>query len=273
MEEKKISINNLELNYKIAGEDQRILNSKGIKVLPSETRQVLILHGWGGSSDSWAKVTDILANNGFKVVCPDFPGFGKSKTPFSPWDLNDYTAWVDEFIKFLNLEKFILIGHSFGGRVAIKFSVKYPEKISKLILVAAGGAESIETSNELEKKVLKNFSSFMKKFSFLPGYDFLRKIFYRFIIKKTDYLKVEGILKEIFKKVIKENLIPYLTEIKPKTLIVWGKKDDIFPLREGILMKEMIPDSKIEILENIKHNPHAEAPEKLTEILIDFLRS
>ncbi len=65
MEEKELLINNLRANYKIAGQGPAIL----------------ILHGWGGSSDSWLKVQEILANQGYRVVGPDFAGFGKSKSP------------------------------------------------------------------------------------------------------------------------------------------------------------------------------------------------
>ncbi|GAI38906.1 unnamed protein product [marine sediment metagenome] len=67
--EKTLSINNLKVNYKIAGSGPVIL----------------VLHGWGSSSDSWVDVMEILSGRGYKVICPDFPGFGKSQPPIQPW--------------------------------------------------------------------------------------------------------------------------------------------------------------------------------------------
>ncbi|MEA3292985.1 MAG: alpha/beta hydrolase, partial [Patescibacteria group bacterium] len=115
MEEKKIFINGLKINYKIAGEGQLIL----------------ILHGWGGSSDSWVEVIKILSNQGYKIICPDLPGFGKTQKPNYSWELGDYRNFVKKFIENLNLEKFYLLGHSFGGAIAVKFSSIFPEKTEK----------------------------------------------------------------------------------------------------------------------------------------------
>ena len=81
MTEKKLLINDLEANYKISGEGQL----------------VLILHGWGGSSVSWLLVQKILTEKGFKVIIPDFPGFGKSTTPQKPWTVDDYVRWFKDF--------------------------------------------------------------------------------------------------------------------------------------------------------------------------------
>ena len=234
-------------------------------------KTLLILHGWGSCAKNWSRVKELLENQGYKIYLPDLPGFGQNSSLLKPWSLDDYVEWVKEYSEKQNLSQFFLLGHSFGGRVAIKFAIKYPKKLLGLILVSAGGAESSETLKNLEKRVLKSFSSLMKKFCFLPGYQFFRKFFYKFVIRKTDYLKAKGTLKETFKKVIQENLIPYLNEIKTDTLIIWGKKDKLLPVREGILMHRKIANSKIEILENIHHNPHLEEPEILVQKILNSI--
>ena len=208
---------------------------------------------------------------GYRVFVPDLPGFGESPPPPRPWSIDDYVKWVREYCGKNHLPRFFLLGHSFGGRVAIKFAVAHPESILGLILVSAGGAEASETLANLKKKVLRGISPVVKKFSFLPGYSFFRKGFYRLILRKTDYLEARGVMKETFRKVIAESLIPYLPQIKNKTLIIWGRKDRLLPLREGILMKERIPNAEIKILENINHNPQTEAPELLVEKILENL--
>jgi pimeloyl-ACP methyl ester carboxylesterase len=256
MEEKKISINGLESNYKIAGEGPA----------------VLILHGWGGSSDSWIKVIEILTKQGFKVICPDFPGFGKSKTPLSPWSLENYTDWINEFTKFLNLDKFFLIAHSFGGRIAIKFTVKYPEEIKSLILCASAG---IKPTPGLKTRIIFRLAR-VGNAVFTPKHltrfkDGARNFFYIFLRHK-DYVKANGTMKETIKKVLEEDLLSDLEKIKIKTLLIWGGNDKLVPLKYANIFKEKIENSELEILPKIGHSPHLEVPEKLSYIIINFLR-
>jgi pimeloyl-ACP methyl ester carboxylesterase len=178
--EEEIIINGLRINYKIAGEGPAIL----------------VLHGWGGSSDSWVEVQQILANRGYQVIVPDFPGFGKSLTPLRPWDLTDYTNWLMDFINYQKLEKFYLLAHSFGGRIAIKFAIRYPEKIKSLILCDSAG---IRPKPGLKTKIIFWLAKIGNAI-FAPKHlirlkDAARNLFYVFLRNK-DYVKANGTMKE-----------------------------------------------------------------------------
>ncbi|OQX00667.1 hypothetical protein BWK69_00980 [Candidatus Parcubacteria bacterium A4] len=228
---------------------------------------LIILHGWQSSKEKWGKVKDLLEKEGMRVIIPDLPGFKKETELSKAWNLDDYVEWFNIFSK--EYPPFFLLGHSFGGRMAIKFSEKYPNTISGLILVSAGGAEQ---RKNFKKSVLFFLASIFKHLSFLPGYSFLRKLFYKFIVRKTDYLAVKGFLKETFKNVIKEDLKPLLGKIKTETLIVWGDKDNYLSVQNGFLMKEKISNSELKIFQKMGHNLHTEIPEKLTEIIIKFIK-
>jgi len=224
---------------------------------------LIILHGWQSSKERWIRVKENLEREGIKVIVPDLPGF-KEKTKLSqPWNLNNYIEWLRKFSS--DKEKFFLLGHSFGGRVSIKFALKYPQKLEGLILISSAGIKP-------QKRLVSNFALSLKRFSFLPGYPFLRKLFYKFIIRKTDYLYVDGALKETFKKVIEEDLVPILSQVETKTFILWGQKDKITPVSDACLMKEKIRNSKLEILEGTGHTPHLEKPEILAEKILDFIK-
>jgi pimeloyl-ACP methyl ester carboxylesterase len=191
LEEKRTIINGLETNYKISGDGQ----------------PVLILHGWGGSSDSWIQVQKILAEKNFRVIIPDFPGFGKSKTPEEPWTVDGYVEWVKNFAERIEINSPIfLLGHSFGGRISIKFAIKYPEKIKSLILCSSAG---IKPKGELSKKIfyyLARIGNYL--FSQKPLARFkegARNTFYT-MIRKKDYLKANGVMKEIIKNILAEDL-------------------------------------------------------------------
>jgi pimeloyl-ACP methyl ester carboxylesterase len=251
MREEKILIKGLETNYKIGGRGENFL----------------ILHGWGGSSDSWRKVIEVLEIK-YKVICPDFPGFGKTQTPQIPWSLNDFVEWLNELVEKLNLENFFLLAHSFGGRVAIKFSISYPEKIKKLILVSSAG---IRQEWGLKEKIIFQISkignAIFSKNPFFRFKDGARNFFYR-IARIKDYSKAKGVMKETMKKIVEEDLLPELSKIQKETLIIWGEKDKITPLKYAFIFKEKIKNSKLEILPKIGHSLHLEDPEKLAEVLI-----
>ena len=257
-DEKKILVRNLEINYKVLGQGQTFF----------------ILHGWGGSSESWVEAQRKIAEQGFKVIVPDFPGFGKTKTPKKPWEVNDYVQWFKDFIEALEIKKpFFLMGHSFGGRVAIKFAAKNPEKIKALILCSSAGIKSERNLKRLLIFYFGRMGDYL--FSQKPLRKFkngARNVFYQ-VIRQRDYLKAKEIMRETIKKVLAEDLVDYLPQIKTKTLIIWGKNDKIVPLKYAYIMEEKIPNSELIILPKIGHSTHLENPEKLTEEILQFVKS
>ena len=258
MEEKQIVINNLEINCKIAGSGPAIL----------------ILHGWGGSSDSWMKVQEIVSKEGYQVIVPDFPGFGKSKTPPIPWGIKDYTDFVNEFIEKTcgeSVEPFFLLGHSFGGRIAIKFAVSYPEKIKGLILCDSAGIKQKWGPKEKFIFRLSKIGNAIFTPKILTRFkNRARELFYIFLRHK-DYVKADGTMKETIKKVLEEDLLPELSEIKNRTLIVWGQGDRMVPVKFAHIFKERIENSQLLILPKIGHSPHLESPKELAEVILKFI--
>lgn len=274
IEEKQIFVNGLKIHYKTTGEGKRGAGETGLRftLKPRGDCSLLILHGWGGSSASWVEVQRILSKRGFKVVVVDLPGFGKSVTPPLPWGISEYAKFVLNFIEKLDFKKVNLLGHSFGGRIAIKFAVLYPKRLKKLILCASAGIK--HPLNFFQRIIFKLaiFGNFLFSKRPLRRFkDVARNTFYLFLRKK-DYTKVKGIMKEIFKKVTKEDIKPELANIKAKTLLIWGEKDKAVPLEDAYLMRKKIPQSILEIIPGASHTPNLEMPEKITEIILKFLK-
>jgi pimeloyl-ACP methyl ester carboxylesterase len=256
MKEKEISINNLKVNYKMAGEGEPLL----------------ILHGWGGSSGSWIEVQKILAKEGFKIIVPDLPGFGKTLTPSSVWGVDEYVDFVSNLIDKMAFQRVTILGHSFGGRLGIRFATSHPNRLEKLILCASAGIKhefSFSQKIIWYLSVIGNFIFSKRPFNKLR--DVARNIFYIFLRRK-DYAKARGVMKEIIKKVLDEDLKPELSQIQAKTLLIWGEKDKSVPIEDAYLMKENIPQSRLEIIPRASHTPNLEFPHKLARIISNFLK-
>ena len=133
---------------------------------------LIILHGWQSSKEKWAKVKETIERGGVRVIVPDLPGFKEENRLDRAWNIEDYVKWFENF--FQKKEKFFLLGHSFGGRISIKFASKNPDKLAGLILVSSAGIKP-------RKRTVSKLAPSLKKLSFLPGYFFFRKLFYKFI--------------------------------------------------------------------------------------------
>lgn len=208
---------------------------------------LVFLHGWGASSRLMLPLAQkINFSSSFSYLFIDFPPFGQSGEPSEIWDLNDYVNLTYEIIKTIQQEKafteFVFIGHSFGGRVAIKLLSEKEEfkSNSKLILLSSAGVKpkfSIRTKIRILKyKFYKNLGSKKaEKFG------------------SNDYKLLSKTMKGTFNKIVNENLTLLCEKITMKTLIVFGDKDKETPLYMGKILNKKIKNSRLII---IKHGTH-----------------
>lgn len=254
--EKTINIGNLEVNYKTAGSGPAIL----------------ILHGWGKGSDSWAEVQELLSIQGYLVITPDLPGFGKTSPPNTVWGVDEYTNFVLQFVQKLGLEKISLFGHSFGGQIAVKFAVSHPEKLEKLILAAPAAIRREQGSRENLIQQIARVGSILLFLVPTEGLrQLLRKLFAR-IIGRSDYLEAYGIMRKIMQRVIREDFSGVFVKISKSTLLVWGENDRPVPIEDAYVMQKNIPSSFLKIIPGVGHRIHREVPEQLVQIIVYFLK-
>jgi pimeloyl-ACP methyl ester carboxylesterase len=258
MKEKTVFVEDMKINYKIAGSGPAIL----------------VLHGWGSSSDSWIEVQNALVKKGYLVICPDLPGFGKSDLPKHPFSVADYQKVVVEFVKKIFSEEsfdLFLLGHSFGGRISIKITAENSLDVKKLILCDPAG---VRVNPSFKTKIIIFFASLGDLFFSLEPLKRIkhlaRNIFYSFI-KKRDYAKSTGVMKETIKKILKQDLTLELSDIRTETLLLWGEKDRIVPLKYSKVYNEKIKDSILEVFSEVGHSPHLECPSLLVEKVLNFL--
>lgn len=234
----QIEINNLKVNY--------------IEKGPETNTSILLLHGWGANIASFNPVIESLSKT-FKVYAIDFPGFGQSENPDTSYHVEDYSRLVLEFIKQKKLEKVVLVGHSFGGRVIIKLVGKLGYKPEKVILVDSAG---IKPKKSFKRKVKESIFKCIKNIAnIILGKEKAKKLIdkYKNKLGSQDYKNADETMKEVFKNVINEDLTEYLPNIKTSTLLIWGDRDLDTPISDAKKMEELIPDAGLVTIAGAGH--------------------
>ncbi len=229
---------------------------------------VLLLHGWGTSGESFAPLIEGLKHT-HDVIYLDFPGFGNSDEPKTPYSLGDYTDFTEAFIKALDLKDPVLIGHSFGGRVAIKLSERLA--VSKMILINSAGVKPERQKNYYLK--VYGYKCF-RTLARLPLLSWLLKEpleAYRSLYSSADYKSASPIMKQVLSKVVNEDLTPLLSGIKASTLLIWGDEDTSTPLSDAKKMEALIPDSGLVVFEQTGHFAYLEQAERTLAVIQNFL--
>ncbi|MBI4122138.1 MAG: alpha/beta hydrolase [Parcubacteria group bacterium] len=239
------------------------------------SKTLLVLHGWPADSTHYADLGPMLAQADFRVIVPDLPGWGETPQPAAPWSVSDYRRWAHDFAAALSLKDFFLFGHSFGGRVAIKYVLEHPYDVRGLILCAAAGIKPDPFT--LRRVVLKSMAAVGKRVFALPVLGKpLRPLAQRLLYRAAgaqDYLQAQGVMKDTIVKVLAEDLTALLPQIKRPTLLLWGSEDSATPLGDGQLMAKQIPLATLHVFAGARHNLPKLVPQGVAEQVIAFASS
>lgn len=223
-------------------------------------KKIVILHGWTYSLDKWSGFVKLLKENNFDVEIAKIPGLTQESDKY--WTLEKYTDWLDTILRRYE-NKIILLGHSNGGRIAINYTAKYPDKIEKLILIDSAGIFHNEIPIRLKRLIFKNISKVGKKFT---KSDLLRKLLYKFA-REGDYQKANENMKKTITDLIKTDLKPILGKITVPTLIIWGENDQVTPIGDAYVMQKNIEGSKLSIIKGARHSPFFTNPDEVIRII------
>lgn len=223
--------------------------------------KLIILHGWKRSLGEWLPTAKELSVR-YQIILIDLPGFGKTAMPNSTYSIYDYAIFVEHFLDKLGIKKITLMGHSFGGRIGIIFGAK-TKKLEKLILVDAAGVEKRSPVARIKIFVFKLAKLFLPK-------NIIESLRNR--LGSLDY-KSAGSMRNIFLKVINEDLSYLLSQINVPTILIWGERDKEIALWKIKKMKNEIPYAKLRVVWGTGHDPHLEKPNEFMEILKEELNA
>jgi pimeloyl-ACP methyl ester carboxylesterase len=225
---------------------------------------VLLLHGWGGQIESMRPVADRLAPLGYNVHMLDLPGFGRSTLPPAIWGVADYARLVTHYLDLCNLKPVNVIGHSFGGRIGLVLGADYPDYVKKIVLADSAGVLTPPTAVRRLREAMFGLATATFK---LPGVNAFEDRFRRWARDRfgSEDLRNAGPLEPIFRRVVREDLLPRATRIKAPTLLIWGDQDQDTPLWQAKLLERTIPDAGLVVFQGAGHFAYQEH-------LIDFVR-
>ncbi len=229
---------------------------------------ILMIHGWKDSLDTFDTLTEELEQD-YKIIRIDLPGFGKSQSPAEPWGSSEYADFVSKvLLKLEESELYAVIVHSMGARIMINALARRAVVTEKFIIIAGAGIP--------QKKGIKNqsFNVLAKggkiASSILPDAQQkkLREKLYK--TADSDYLGA-GELEETFKKLVAEDSRRYAPDVHAKTLLIYSSNDRQIPVADGEEFAQLIPNSELVVVEKLGHNIHKNDPEKVLELIKEFL--
>lgn len=254
--EKDININGMRLHYVDTG--------------PKEAPSVVLMHGWGCNSSTVRFIADIL-DSGMRVVNVDLPGHGKSEEPTEVWGIEQFTNLIEELIKKLELNKPALIGHSFGGRIAILLSSR--NDVGKVLLVDSAGIKPRRKFSYYRK--VYTFKVMKKVAHLLFNEEKAKAIIERWRNKKgsADYRNASPMMRAVMSRCVNEDLKHVMSLIKSPVLLVWGNEDTATPLSDAKTMEKLIPDAGLVSFPGCGHYSFLDNPTGFKAVTKEFFKN
>jgi pimeloyl-ACP methyl ester carboxylesterase len=254
---------------------------------------VLLLHGLGCDHTSWEPVIEALSRR-YTVIAPDLLGHGQSDKPRADYSVGGYANGMRDLLTVLGIDKVTVIGHSFGGGVAMQFAYQFPERTERMMLVSSGGLGP-EVAPAIRAITTPGFHQLMAVLT-LPGIRHAGMAGLRALSagpwKATRDLDEVADIYDSFKDASTRHAIrhvvravvdwqgqivtmadrAYLTEAMPMW-VVWGRDDRVIPVRHASRAAALAPNARVEVIPDAGHFPHKDHPHRFVSIVHEFIRS
>ena len=229
---------------------------------------IIILHGLMGGLSNFNGVITFFKDKGYKVLMPVLPIYD---LPILKTSVRELSNFLDRFIKFKKIKKFVLIGNSLGGHIALYYT-KIFNKANGLVLTGSSGLYEKGMGsgytkrgdyNVMKKKVEEVFYD-----PKVANKELVDEVF-ETVNNRNKLIKILAMAKSA----IRHNMAKDLPKMKLPCLIIWGKNDNVTPPEVGVEFNNLLPNSDLSWIDKCGHAPMMEYPEKFNEILLDWLKA
>ena len=244
---------------------------------------LLLVHGISDHSGTWAHLLPTLAER-YTVIAPDLLGHGGSDKPRADYAAAAYACGLRDLLGVLDIDRVTVVGHSLGGGVAMQFAYQFPERCSRLVLVASGGVgRGVHPLLRLASAPgaglalpflthMPGLQTLLPMLDFGPDASYARERYtaLRDSSARTAFLRTLRSVVDVRGQVVTMLDRCYLTRGIP-TLLVWGSEDRIVPTGHARKAHAAMPGSRLEIFEGAGHFPHQTDPTRFVALLDEFM--
>ncbi len=228
---------------------------------------VFILHGWSVSEQNEAKWADFRAElERLGVQSKFLPIPGLSSPLEEVWELDDFAQWL---AGELSDEPVVLLGHSFGGQIAVRFARQHPERVSRLILIDSAGIRDHSLLPTLKRFVFLQAAKVGKLFFHSA---FLRTLMYR-LAREGDYATAPPLLRRTMSNILDDEVIADLPHISQETLLIWGEQDRVTPLHLADQFVQALPHATLQIIPDARHSPQFSHVNQAVSLVAAFVQA
>lgn len=229
-------------------------NLSVIDLSPEEVTQTIVfIHGYAGVSESWEFQLNHFSSK-YRVVAPDLRGHGQSDAPYTEYTMPELVDDLHTIAETLKLpEKFILIGHSFGGSICVEFANAYPERLEKLVLIATAGEYPLPRAISLISKV--PIHVLLPLWKYRPKWD----------------AELHVMKRMLFNNLRKWKGWSQLRNITLDTLIITGERDTYFPRNVFDDVSKMVPNAEVYDVGSAKHKVQLERYDAVNRAIERFI--
>ena len=235
---------------------------------------VLFVHGNIASWRWWEEVMDLLPEEEYHGYAPDSRGCGLTDKPRHGHSIERFAQDVEAFADALNLERFTLVGHSLGGGTALRYAIRHPHRLKRLVLLNPPPAEGVKIARygyplvrywQKDERALRRA---LKRTAPTRAYD-------RFFEELVDEASMAS--KQVFegnaRALAQMDLSRELGKIEAPTLLMAGGLSGWSSLRDILKIHRLIPKSRLKIIPNVGHSLNIENPKKFVGLLTGFCRA
>lgn len=253
-----------------------------------EDPTLFLIHGYTASTYVWHTVAPMLAAANFHVVAADLIGFGYSEKPKSfDYSIASHARVLTRLMDRLGIGRATVVGSSYGGAVASTIALDYPERVEKLVLVDAVSNDEVLNHPLLKLTAIPALGELLAPF-LIDSRALLKYRMQNTLAPENHYLITGDRLDSVHRP---QNAADahhsFLATarawdacrvrddakyIRQPTLLIWGEKDTVIPVRDGEKLFDSIPDSRFVVLKNCGHIPQEEKPEAFVELVTKFCR-
>lgn len=227
---------------------------------------VVLLHGLFGALSNWESVFDKFKNQ-YRMIIPILPIYNM---PLKKAGVEGLVQFFSEFISYMDLQKFSLIGNSLGGHVALIYTLDNQDKVTRLVLTGSSGLFENSMGGSFPKRGNYEYIKERVEYTFYDA-ETISKEYIDEIFEVANNIPKALRIIAIAKSAQRHNMAAELPKIDTPTLLIWGLNDTITPPIVAYDFNRLLPNSKLRFIDKCCHAPMMEHPETFNSILEEFL--